>query len=416
MSFLHRLFSSLRERKGAVATVTEETIGKGPSVALSDQIEALKDPMIRAAVDWLAEAAVGMGFYTTAETTAAKEAVDRFCEDVDLDGLNLIIAREAIATGNSFLEKVEPNALETLTLLPLSSFKRIARDVYGNLKYYEQRWGGETEKLEPERVIHFRWNPVDVAGFGTGLLSPLVESREYVTKTDTETKTHTVPPFVRIKAQMEDDMRRILHRYLPRSVYVFEGASDAFVGNVTEAIKNIEPEQDFVVNQSLEVREVAVDPRARFEGYTTYLENQMIAGLQTPIIKLFTTPGFTEASAKEASIAVQRKVAAYQRFHKRIVEREIFRPVVEQAGLSWQRARVRLNWGIHERPEVKLEDVFKAVEEGVIRVDEARKMLVKVGFELYEPQKAEAPEKVAELEKLRNLRYQSRIHEGGAGT
>ena len=138
MSLLRRLFR-LKEQKGAVAKGAEETIGKGPPVALSDLVEYyLKDSDVKHGIDWLSRECVGMGFYTTAETASAKEVVDAFNEDVNLDEVNLIVAREAIGMGNSFAEKVEPRKLETLKVLPLSSFKRIPREIGGEVKYYDQ--------------------------------------------------------------------------------------------------------------------------------------------------------------------------------------------------------------------------------------------------------------------------------------
>jgi hypothetical protein len=89
---------------------------------------------------------------------------------------------------------------------------------------------------------------------------------------------------------------------------------------------------------------VAVDPRARYEAYAEHILNQVYLGGQTPLPKLFTTPGFTEASAKAAIAIAERKVMAL-RFAKRIVEREIFTPLISQSGLDAEKASCRLNWG-----------------------------------------------------------------------
>jgi hypothetical protein len=58
-------------------------------------------------VDFLADQAVGLGFYTTvnkeyAQAERAKQIVDEFNEDVNLDELLQIGAREIVASGNSF--------------------------------------------------------------------------------------------------------------------------------------------------------------------------------------------------------------------------------------------------------------------------------------------------------------------------
>ncbi len=140
-----------------------------------------------------------------------------------------------------------------------------------------------------------------------------------------------------------------------------------------------------------DVKTVAVDPRARYEAYVEHILNQVYLGGQTPLPKLFTTPGFTEASAKAAIAIAERKVMALQRFVKRVVEREIFTPLISQAGLDAGKTSCRLNWGLPERPEVSVADVVRLAEvsatSGVqyLHPEEVRKMLVKMGFEITEP-------------------------------
>jgi hypothetical protein len=119
-----------------------------------------------------------------------------------------------------------------------------------------------------------------------------------------------------------------------------------------------------------------------------HILNQVYLGGQTPLPKLFTTPGFTEASARAALEIAERKVMALQRFIKRTCEREIFNPLIRQAGFDPKKAGCRLNWGT-EKPEVKLEDLIRLAEisadheTSYVRPEEVRKNLIKAGFELW---------------------------------
>ncbi|MCW3984499.1 MAG: hypothetical protein NWE96_10995, partial [Candidatus Bathyarchaeota archaeon] len=66
-----------------------------------------RDSTCKASVDLLAASTVGMGFYTTADekyekASEAKAVVDRFCEDVNLDGLLNDMAKPLIGCGNDF--------------------------------------------------------------------------------------------------------------------------------------------------------------------------------------------------------------------------------------------------------------------------------------------------------------------------
>jgi hypothetical protein len=195
-----------------------------------------------------------------------------------------------------------------------------------------------------------------------------------------------------MKARIEKVMPEIFEKYAgPDELWVFAGASDEKLAEYQRLIKS-KPKAGarFVYNKAeADVKTVAVDPRARYEAYVEHVLNQVYLGGQTPLPKLFTTPGFTEASARAALEIAERKVMALQRFIKRTCEREIFYPVIQQAGLNPVEASCRLNWGT-EKPEAKLEDIIRLAEisasHGVeyIRPEEVRKNLIKSGFELLE--------------------------------
>jgi len=61
-----------------------------------------------AAVDYLAEQIAGAGFYTVFDPghEEAKRAVGGFCDDVNMDGLHMQIAKEVVFSGNSYMEKI----------------------------------------------------------------------------------------------------------------------------------------------------------------------------------------------------------------------------------------------------------------------------------------------------------------------
>jgi len=65
--------------------------------------------------------------------------------------------------------------------------------------------------------------------------------------------------------------------------------------------------------------------------------------------------------------------------------RDICVPVLEQAGFDPVKAKVRLNWGAPESPEINVADMLRAAELKLIRPDEFRKNAVKFGWELSEP-------------------------------
>jgi hypothetical protein len=136
---------------------------------------------------------------------------------------------------------------------------------------------------------------------------------------------------------------------------------------------------------------VSIDPRA--QGFTYYIDhmvNQFYLGCETPLPRLFSTPGFTEASARAALELQDMLIDPIQRMIKRRVEREIFRVVVSQAGFDPVKAKVRLNWGSPESPEIVAADLISAASASagslpLIRAEEFRKNAVKIlGWELWD--------------------------------
>jgi hypothetical protein len=184
-------------------------------------------------------------------------------------------------------------------------------------------------------------------------------------------------------------MPEIFEKYAgPDELWVFAGASDKKLAEYQKLIKK-KPKAGakFVYNKAeADIKTVAVDPRARYEAYVDHILNQVYLGGQTPIPKLLTTPGFTEASANAAIEVSERHVTSLQRFLKRTIEHQIFTPIIEQAGLDPKKAQVRLNWGMPEKPDIDallpmLTDIAKDRSD-VISTEEFRKILIDMGLKL----------------------------------
>jgi len=390
---IKEFYGKLQKDEGVLLPAWQQAYGETRITSFSEVITAYtRDPSCKAFVDFLADQAVGAGFYTTvnmeyAQAEQAKQIVDEFNEAVNLDELLQIGAREIVAAGNSFWLKIEPERLENLKILPLTGFdnpRAVMRDRHGEVVGYNYSYGNVKTSFPPEKIIHFKWNPVDFSAFGTGVLQVLL--------TELAFNGDKRMSFLEMKARIEKIMPEIFEKYAgPDELWIFAGASDEKLAEYQRLIKS-KPKAGarFVYNKAeADIKTVAVDPRARYEAYVEHILNQVYLGGQTPLPKLFTTPGFTEASARAALEIAERKVMALQRFIKRIVEREIFYPVIQQAGLDPREAGCRLNWGM-EKPEVKLNDIIQLAEisasHGIeyIRPEEVRKNLVKSGFELWE--------------------------------
>ena len=135
---------------------------------------------------------------------------------------------------------------------------------------------------------------------------------------------------------------------------------------------------------------VQIDPRGRFDSYIDYMVNQFYLGTETTLPRLFSTPGFTEASANAAKDLQDLLIKPIQRDIKRTVESFVFAPVVKASGVDPAVAGVRLNWGAPESPEISIVDLIAmatapAGGSALIRPEEFRKNAVKAGVELWDP-------------------------------
>ena len=363
-----------------------------------------KDTTCKSSVDLLAASAVKR-FYTTCapekdypKAAKALDSVDVFCEEVNLDGLLHDMAIRLIACGNDFWLQPDATYLDPLNgfvRMPIDAVEKINLTSFSGCKIpykvasYQikhQYRGSGGINLDPANVLHWSINQNYNSGFGVGLLQVLLH-----TLTIDNNKR---PAFAWMKAKIERLMPKIFEKYAGPDVVVgLPGAKPETIEKFERAVKN-RPEEGVWLFHGLKdanVNAVSIDPRA--QGFTYYIDhmvNQFYLGCETPLPRLFSTPGFTEASARAALELQDMLIDPIQRMIKRRVEREIFRSVVEQAGFDPIKAKVRLNWGSPESPKITATDLISAASASagslpLIRPEEFRKNAVKIlGWELWE--------------------------------
>lgn len=407
-SFLKKIHEAIIRR-----TVSGSASPKGltvfetkPDIPLADVIKLYeRDPTCKASVDLLASATVGIGFYTTVneeyeKAKEAKEVVDKFNADVNLDALLCDMARVLIACGNDFWLRITPESLEDLHRLPIDAVEKVKQvsidkkklKIPYKIESYKLRSSYGGEELDPKAVIHWRINYIGSEGWGTGILQVLLH-----TLTVNSDKR---PAYAWMKSKIEKILPKIFEKYAgPDVLALLEGAKEPTIKKFERAIKK-RPEEGawLFYNKKGDIKPVTIDPRARFEFYIEHIINQFYLGCETPLPRLFSTPGFTEASANAALDLQDMLIKPIQRYVKRQVERDIFAPVLSQAGFEPAETQVRLNWGSPEVPELVLADLIKAAELSLIRPEEFRKNAVKFGWELWEskPESSEVPQEAKE--------------------
>jgi hypothetical protein len=381
-----------------------------------------RDATCKSSVDLLAASTVGMGFHTTVDekyekATKAKACVDDFCESVNLDKLLNDMAKPLIACGNDFWLCLSPKNLIRLPIDAISKINlgnvpgfRIPHYVTGyKLKpiYAAPNAGVDQDVLSPRAVLHWQINPMVSNGFGVGLLQVLLHTLSV--------NGDKRPAYAQMKAKIERLMPKVIEKYAGPDVVVgLPGAKPEAIKAFEKAIKN-RPEEGawlFHAFKDATVTPVTIDPRAiGFANYIDHMVNQFYLGCETPLPRLFSTPGFTEASANAALKLQDMLIKPIQRYVKRQVESELFAEVLVRNDFDPVRAGARLNWGSPNQPELLMSDLIAAATAPtpLIRPEEFRKNAAKSGWELWEAN----PSKVAKNESLEDQGNQSKSDSGG---
>ncbi|MCS7142416.1 MAG: hypothetical protein NZ920_01285 [Aigarchaeota archaeon] len=365
---------------GKVVSVFSDGIeGDWPNWAKA--LETYRNPAVALAVDTLAYAVLGPGFYVTSRSTSAKKRVEEFVESVNLKSMLYDLVREMLLTGNSFLEYVyDGDELVSLKRVPLRWFNGSPR-VEVDLETLEPvrynlviQVGSHVEyrTVPADMLIHFRWNRIDSASpWGYGLAYQLIATQR-------DWRGRIVPSVFDSEATLRRDLILYMDKAVPRRIIKFDVGDEVLESQIKPEFEQIlrEPAADVITNRKIEVEDLKAPERIRFEYYH-YFENVFTAALRSPVIKLFTTPGFTEASAREAVGVNEYQVRAIREYIEHVIETKVFSRLTPE--------RVELHWGQPELPEYKISDILLAARGDsynppVISRTEARRMLRELGW------------------------------------
>lgn len=365
--------------------------------SLIKKVEA--DSVIASSADIMAEHIAGPGIYTTAENSFAKKEVDRFFEDVNLDGLLLQAGREIHLYGLHLWQKYGDPFARTLTdlqMIPLESIHRVRRDRLAAWQEMVQTPAYESAVVEARRMVIFKWGGTNQSPFGRGIAQLMFQSRSYkLSIRDTNGNTISsrniiVPSQIDGRTMIYDSMIRAFQKFgIPYQVGILGDADmPADADEVDKFGLAMRERKEQVVNKPFRIESEKIDTRARFDAFITELNNQNILSMQTPMLKLFSAPeGLTEASARTVLRALDRQITARQRFLKRKVEMEVIRPFLRGRGLADDQitdANIRINFGPVDKPDLSFANISQFFELGILDLEETRNNLRTLGIKMNE--------------------------------
>lgn len=372
------------------------------------------DLAARASIDFLADQVAGQGFYTTmneeylekSSGKTAKTVVDGFCERVGLDERLQEASRYLVGWGNVFWWVGNKRRIDFLRTVPLEVVREDGVKLRGGeVSSLQLDWDRDLKEIAGDELIHLPYNVMSASPLGLGILhslcAPLAIGNCEVRE-----------PFYQIKGKIHSGMADTIYTFgAPNELWSLPGLTRKDLPLAKAEIGKISRRGSRFIhnppaNSEAKVTTIVAERMRGMDLYVETLEDEFSLGLQTPLGKLVTKRGFTEASANAALEIAERRVNALQRFLKRGVERFLFDPVVAAAGLDPAQAQVRLNWGMPEALDYeKLSEILGQVTEllkvnpSIIGTQELRKILREVAKLPLEDEPPEVPSQVLEVEK-----------------
>jgi hypothetical protein len=350
-------------------------------------LETYQHPMVALAVDSIVSHVLSSGFYFTSEDPAAKEGVEKWAEKTGFRGLLFEVTKELVLCGNSFLLPEGSGESLRLHRIPLTWFRpKLDLALIDSIKvkivnYYLQVKVGprvREVRLPAERVIHLAFNVLDPSWpWGVGLAYQLISRRR-------DMLGREAPSPYESEAALMRALISYLQKAVPRRLFYFNVDKTKLEEDIKPELQAvlIDPTLDYITNEKFEITDVKAPGDLKWEFYDIF-GNQFVAALRSPVVKLFTTPGFTEASAREATNVWELYVNALREYVEHVIETQIIPRIVGPD------AKVEIHWGQPVRPELEFSQILAAAKAdaynaAIITREEARRMLRELGWMLEE--------------------------------
>jgi len=365
------------ERKGVVIQVgslSYDDVWPHPSDLADYKKYYDEDGAVSSGINVITAMSVGIGFYTESENDKAKEIIDKWCADVKLDQLLQNACRTYLRSGfvpiERWLVPGPPPGKLCLKMLPPESMKYRSTKKGKHLGF-KQDWFDSTHLFRPQDIIWAVHQQIGLDPYGTS-------------------KVQSVLSLVKAKASINADMALIFKRYAsPMTVW----KSRTSIKPVKKAVTERESDHDLflgnVTPDDVDFKVVEIDPRARFTEYIREMNDQILEGLQAPLLHYLRNA--TQASAGKMLEVIDAQNQGIQRYWKRVIEQDMFEIVLAHYGIT---DKVTLNWGAEKTgiEDVDLAGLADLVDSRVLTPTQAVDLLKKMGIPV-EDVKSDDPDK-----------------------
>lgn len=290
---------------------------KTPWVPFSTQsVNLQEDEDVQLAINHLSSQITGNDHYWKAAKKEYSDYMEKFSKKIWFDILDTEIVKELLWYGNTVLVPLVPISEIThrndFLHIPISSFLRIWIDRLRRPYKYEFRGAEWQGYMNPQDIIHLKYNPVNASPFGTGFGTALSVAREFEDMTPTGLEPRRLPSLIDRKLATSFWMHLAQKRYISRNVFNALKSTKSDRDVLKAHLKTLEPGEDLVTGVKVEVQELGTSQRS-FDPtlFTNLVSGQLYKGLNDFTGKQGEESSHQYANAKESSKEVEMGLASF---------------------------------------------------------------------------------------------------------
>ena len=227
----------------------------------------LADPIVRTLIDLPCLYASKDSYDIVTDDDEEREAITKLFDDINIDQLIYSWLRNGRIFGTSYMEWTGDNLV-----LRSSQNMFVQRDANGQIMYYYQDLGDEQEsvRFEEEEIIEYKNNPFDDYAYGLSDIHPILY-------------------LVDLKDYAERDIGTALNKYANSRFDISAGLPDMPYGpdkinEIVSAFNSLEPGEDIIHGNDIEVKELQGTQRAfEYGKYTDDILKKMHMAMKVPM-------------------------------------------------------------------------------------------------------------------------------------
>jgi len=354
----------------------------------------ITDPLVQSSTNTFKDQILRGGYYLTGKNEDTVKLVKDELKRMQFKEKFGLFVKDGLINGNGMFEKIGAvnkigtpveGKLMNVDLMDMRIVDNVIRDPKdpNKIKYIVQNDNKpEIKRMVPyENIIHWRLFGYSKNALGIGLYHSLAvpqysQDGEAISLLDDMKK-------------LRESFPRIIKKFAsPKEIYIFPNENEPFVKQKGIDIKAMKDGESMFTNKDFIHKEFTIDPRSRHERYIDMIQLWYEIGVQSPVAKMLTTPGFTEASAKEVRELVEERVRSIQDDLRGIVEEQIINQILLTHEKNPEEEEIVFHFGQPDLPDFDIAQVLQSAftrtpnGQPLVTWEEAREMLRQSGWNL----------------------------------